>query len=452
MSKRSLFGTDGIRGTANSYPMTAEIAMKVGMATAKYFMKNDHRHHVVIGKDTRLSGYMIEPALVSGFVSMGMDVTLLGPLPTPAIAMLTRSLRADIGVMISASHNPYIDNGIKIFGPNGIKLSDEIEAEIQAILASGIEQHLASPDKLGKVQRLEDQFGRYIEFIKSTFPKDQTLDGLRIVIDCAHGAAYKVAPKVLWELGAEIIPIGVTPDGFNINDNCGSTHTETLQKTVIESKADIGIALDGDADRVIICNEKGQLVDGDQILALIATLYQKQGKLRGNTVVATQMSNLGLEAYLNSLDIKLIRTKIGDRYVAECMREHDYNIGGENSGHIILRDFTTTGDGLLAAIQVLAAMILENKKASDVTKLFTPYPQRLENVRFSGISPLESPDIKAYIEKVTNEMGKDGRILVRKSGTENLIRVMAEAKDSSMVDQAVDAISQEISLKLANDA
>ncbi|MCH2037669.1 MAG: phosphoglucosamine mutase [Rickettsiales bacterium] len=444
MSKRSLFGTDGIRGTANSFPMTAQSAMKIGMATAKYFMKNNHKHHVVIGKDTRLSGYMIEPALVSGFVSMGMDVTLLGPLPTPAIAMLTRSLRADIGVMISASHNPYMDNGIKIFGPNGIKLSDAIEAEIEHILNSNVESHLASPDKLGRVQRLEDQFGRYVEFIKSTFPKDQTLEGLKIVIDCAHGAAYKVAPKVLWELGAEIIPLGVSPDGFNINEGCGSTHPELLQQTVVESKADIGIALDGDADRVIICDENGHIVDGDQILALIATLYKKHGKLQGNTVVATQMSNLGLEAYLKSLDIALIRTKIGDRYVAECMRQHDYNVGGENSGHIILRDFTTTGDGLLAAIQVLSAMILEQKTASEATNLFAPYPQKLKNIRFSGASPLESPSIKAYIKQIEQEMGTEGRVLVRKSGTENLIRVMAEAKDPSRVDEAVDSISKEI--------
>ena len=437
MSKRRLFGTDGIRGTANVDPMTAETAMQLGQAAGLMFVRGDHRHQVVIGKDTRLSGYMIEPALVAGFIAAGMDVTLVGPLPTPAIAMLTRSLRADLGVMISASHNQFEDNGIKLFGPDGYKLSDATEMEIEALMLADRSARLAAPTKLGRAARLQDAGGRYIEAAKATFPRGLTLDGLRIVVDCANGAGYKVAPTVLWELGATIIPVGVEPDGFNINRDCGSTVPSFLCGKVLEHGADLGIALDGDADRLLLSNERGELVDGDQILGLIAQSWGRAGRLTGGGVVATVMSNLGLERFLAGQGVELHRTKVGDRYVVERMRADGINVGGEQSGHMILSDFATTGDGLVAALQVLAVLVEQGRPASEACRLFDPLPQRLRNVRFTGRAPLAHPHVLAAVAAAEAELGTKGRLLLRPSGTEPVVRVMAEGEDEAMVDRIV---------------
>jgi phosphoglucosamine mutase len=445
MTTRKYFGTDGIRGLANTHPMTAEVALKLGMATALQFRRGEHRHRVVIGKDTRLSGYMIEPALMSGFVSMGMDVVLVGPMPTPAVAMLTRSLRADVGVMISASHNQFEDNGIKLFGPDGYKLSDAVEAKIEARMESDLSAHLASADALGRARRLDDANGRYTEYVKQTFPRGLRLDGLKVAIDCANGAAYKVAPEVLWELGAEIIPIGVTPNGTNINKGCGSTDLVTLQEATTIAGADIGLALDGDADRLIVCDENGRVIDGDQIMALIANDWHKAGRLKGGGVVSTVMSNLSLENYLNSLGLDLKRTPVGDRYVAEVMRAASYNLGGEQSGHLIFDDYATTGDGLIAALQVLVVLVTSGKPASEICDMFEPLPQLLKNVRFNGGSPLKNSDVKAAIADAESKLGKSGRVLIRKSGTEPLIRVMAEGEDLAVVEALVDGICETIS-------
>ena len=435
---RKYFGTDGIRGKANTAPMTAETALRVGMAAGRYFTRGHHRHRVVIGKDTRLSGYMIETALVAGFTSVGMDVLQFGPLPTPAVAMLTRSLRADLGVMISASHNVYEDNGIKLFGPDGYKLSDDVETEIETMMDNGLADHLAAPADLGRAKRIDDAQARYIEFAKRTFPAHLRLDGLRIVLDCANGAAYRVAPEVLWELGAEVISIGVTPDGFNINSKVGSTSPEAMCAKVRESRADLGIALDGDADRVVVADEKGNIIDGDQLLALIARSWSKAGTLKGGGVVATVMSNLALERYLNAMNLQLVRTAVGDRYVVECMREKGFNIGGEQSGHLVLSDFSTTGDGLIAALQVLAVISENNQKASEAAHLFEPLPQILKNVRFrAGMKPLENQDVATAIQAGEARLATKGRLLIRKSGTEPLIRVMAEGDDEKLVTTVV---------------
>ena len=445
-----LFGTDGIRGTANTPPMTADIALKVGMAAGHHFTRGTHRHRVVIAKDTRLSGYMIEPALTSGFIASGMDVVLVGPMPTPAVAMLVRSLRADLGVMISASHNEYRDNGIKLFGPDGYKLSDEVEAIIESLVNTNIFSALAAPDKLGRAKRLDDAQGRYIEFAKSTFPKRLTLEGLKIVVDCANGASYQVAPMILRELGAEVIAIGIAPDGTNINHECGSTAPELICKTVLSEKADIGIALDGDADRVLIADNKGKLLDGDQLIAIIAAHWQKTGQLRGGSIVATQMSNLGLEKYLSSIGLKLERTKVGDRHVVEAMRKQGCNIGGEQSGHIILNDYTTTGDGIIAALQVLAYMIDDGRALSECGQLFKPLPQLLRNIPYKGKSPLASAHIQGVIQSAEKTLGDKGRIFIRESGTEPLIRVMAEGEDDIEVATAVDAICESVRKAIAN--
>ncbi|MBD0414237.1 phosphoglucosamine mutase [Oryzicola mucosus] len=434
------FGTDGIRGRANRFPMTAEIAMKVGMAAGLSFQRGSHRHRVVVGKDTRLSGYMIENALVSGLCAAGMDVFLLGPIPTPAVAMLVHSLRADMGVMISASHNPYYDNGIKLFGPDGYKLSDDIENRIEAMLEENIDSALADSDGIGRAKRVDGVHDRYIEFAKRTLPQPMSLDGLRIVVDCANGAAYKVAPAVLWELGAEVIAINVEPNGFNINQDCGSTHPAGLQKKVHEVRADIGIALDGDADRVVIVDENGTIVDGDQIMALVAESWHSAGRLVGGGVVATIMSNLGLERYLNGIKLDLHRTKVGDRYVVEHMRANGLNIGGEQSGHIVLSDFSTTGDGLVSALQVLACIKQQNRPVSELTRKFEPVPQLLKNVRFHGGKPLEEAPVKAAIEDAKNRLGASGRLVIRPSGTEPLIRVMAEGDDRQLVEDVVNDI------------
>ncbi|NVK20451.1 MAG: phosphoglucosamine mutase [Methylocystaceae bacterium] len=437
---RKLFGTDGIRGTANTHPMTAEIAMKVGMAAGHYFVRGTHRHRVVIGKDTRLSGYMIEPALVAGFTAMGMDVLLVGPMPTPAVAMLTHSMRCDLGVMISASHNPFGDNGIKLFGPDGFKLPDDVELKLEDMIESDLSEKFVSPDKLGRARRLEDASGRYVEFAKKTFPANLRLDGLKIVVDCANGAAYKVAPEVLWELGAEVVAIGVTPNGFNINKDCGSTATQTLSEQVVAHGADIGIALDGDADRLIICDEHGDVVDGDQIMGLVTTHLHKRGLLKGGGLVATVMSNMGLEKYLEDNGLTLERTKVGDRYVVERMRKDGFNVGGEQSGHIVLSDYATTGDGLVAALQVLAVVVEQNKPTSDVCKLFDPFPQILKNVRYGETFPLDFDTVQQAIADGEGRLNGAGRVLIRKSGTEPLIRVMAEGKDPVLVEQVVDDI------------
>jgi phosphoglucosamine mutase len=440
---RKLFGTDGIRGTANEEPITAETALAVAKAAGRQFLRGDHRHTVVIGKDTRLSGYMLEPALTAGFIAVGMDVVLLGPLPTPAVGMLTRSLRADLGVMISASHNPYQDNGIKLFGPDGFKLSDEVELEIEGRLGDGAGE-VAPAHQLGRAQRLDDALGRYIEFVKSSFPRGLRLDGLKVVIDCANGAAYRVAPKVLYELGAEVVPIGVYPDGFNINQRCGATDPARMQEAVVTQGADFGIALDGDADRAILADEKGKVVDGDQVMALVGRSWLQDGRLAGGAVVATVMSNLGLERFLNGLGCGLVRTPVGDRYVVERMREGGYNVGGEQSGHIVLSDFATTGDGLIAALQVLAVVVQAGKPASAVTRLFEPLPQILRNVRFSGGAPLEDKTVQAAIRDGESRLGQAGRLVIRKSGTEPLIRVMAEGEDEALVGAVVGAICQTI--------
>ena len=442
MSKRAYFGTDGIRGQANQHPMTAEVALRVGLAAGKLFTSKDERRHlVVIGKDTRLSGYMIEPALVAGFTSVGMDVRLFGPLPTPGVAMMTRSLRADLGVMISASHNAYADNGIKLFGPDGYKLSDERELEIEALMDQGLQEGLAEPTGLGRVQRIDDCQARYVEIAKATFPRRLSLSGVRVVVDCANGAAYKVAPEALYELGAEVIRVGVAPNGFNINEECGSTHPAAMQRMVKEYRADIGIALDGDADRVVICDEKGQIIDGDQIMALIASHWAKDERLAGGGVVATVMSNLGLERFLQARGLKLERTQVGDRYVMERMRAGAFNLGGEQSGHIILRDYATTGDGLLAALQVLAVLKESDQPMSALARQFEPVPQLLENVRFRSGKPLESSAVKAVIADAEQRLNGSGRIVVRASGTEPLIRIMAEGDDESLVNQVVKEIA-----------
>ncbi|WP_421933002.1 phosphoglucosamine mutase [Phenylobacterium sp.] len=438
MTKRAYFGTDGIRGQANSHPMTAEVALRVGLAAGKLFMsQDDRRHMVVIGKDTRLSGYMVEPALVAGFASVGMDVRLLGPLPTPGVAMMTRSLRADLGVMISASHNAYLDNGIKLFGPDGYKLSDERELEIEALMDQGLTEGLAPPAGLGRVARIDDSQARYVEIAKATFPRRLSLAGLRVVIDCANGAAYKVAPVVLYELGAEVIKVGVDPDGTNINEECGSTHPEAMVRAVKEYRADIGIALDGDADRLVICDEKGHVVDGDQIMALIADNWAKRDRLTGGGVVATVMSNLGLERFLAARDLKLERTAVGDRAVMVRMREGGFNLGGEQSGHMIMSDFSTTGDGLLAALQVLAVLKHTDKPMSELAHQFEPVPQRLENVRFAGGKPLEDEQVKKVLAAAEVRLNGSGRLVVRASGTEPLIRVMAEGDDEKLVRDVV---------------
>ena len=437
---RRLFGTDGIRGKANTAPMTAGIALRLGQAAGLLFTRGAHRHKVVIGKDTRLSGYLIEPALTAGFVSAGMDVTLLGPLPTPAIAMLTRSLRADLGVMISASHNAYEDNGIKLFGPDGSKLSDEKEIEIEAMMDTDFAERLAPSAELGRASRLEDAAGRYIEAVKASFPRGLRLDDLKIVVDCANGAAYRVAPSVLWELGATVIAVGVTPDGFNINRGCGSTVPAFLCSQVVQHGAHIGIALDGDADRLIIADENGEVVDGDQILALIARSWIASGQLRGGGVVATVMSNLGLERLMEEFGLHLHRTQVGDRYVAERMREIGANLGGEQSGHVIMSDFATTGDGLLAALQVLAVMVESGRPASEVCRVFQRLPQRLKNVRFAGASPLLDLSVKQAIAAATVILSGSGRLLIRESGTEPLVRVMAEGEDEALVAEVVDGL------------
>ncbi|HUJ48047.1 MAG TPA: phosphoglucosamine mutase [Rhizomicrobium sp.] len=442
MTTRKLFGTDGVRGPANSHPMTPEIVMKVGMAAGRLFTRGEHRHRVVIGKDTRLSGYMIESALVSGFTAVGMDVFQFGPLPTPAVAMLTRSLRADLGVMISASHNPYHDNGIKLFGPDGNKLSDEMELKIEALMANGLEKGLAPPNRLGRAKRVDDSQARYIEFVKGTFPKQLRLDGMRVVIDCANGAAYKVAPEVLWELGAEVFKIGVSPDGFNINQDCGSTATDAMRAKVREMRADFGIALDGDADRVVMADEKGRIIDGDQILALIARSWSKSGDLKGGGVVGTVMSNMGLDRFLTGMKLKLARAAVGDRYVIEQMRKGGFNVGGEQSGHIILSDFSTTGDGLVAALQVLAVLAADGKPASEAAKLYEPMPQILENVQFRNGSPLEDAKVKSLIEASTARLNGKGRLIVRKSGTERVIRIMAEGEDEGELRDVVRGLAE----------
>jgi phosphoglucosamine mutase len=435
---RKYFGTDGIRGLTNASPMTAEMAMKVGMAAGTHFLRGDHRHRVVIGKDTRLSGYMLESALVAGFTSVGMDVVLLGPMPTPAVAMLTTSMRADIGVMISASHNPYADNGIKLFGPDGYKLSDEDEATIEALIDG--EVPLAPSGAIGRARRIDDAQGRYIHFAKATFPSDLRLDGLKVVVDCANGAGYRVAPSVLWELGAETIAIGVQPNGLNINDHVGSTAPATLQETVVASGAHLGIALDGDADRLIVVDERGRVIDGDQLMATIAGGWANAGRLRGGGLVATVMSNLGLERHLAALGLGLERTKVGDRHVLERMRGSGFNVGGEQSGHIILSDYATTGDGLVAALQVLAELVRSGAPASEVLHRFDPVPQLLKNVRFAGGKPLEVASVQAVIADAEAELNGAGRLVIRPSGTEPVIRVMAEGDDAGQVERVVDRI------------
>ena len=437
---RKYFGTDGIRGTANRFPMTPEIAMRVGMAAGIAFRRGDHRHRVVIGKDTRLSGYMIENALVAGFTAAGMDVFLLGPIPTPAVAMLTRSMRADIGVMISASHNAYQDNGIKLFGPDGFKLSDKIEASIEQLLDEELNVQLANPNEIGRATRVEGVHARYIEFAKRTLPRKMSLEGMRIVMDCANGAAYKVAPEALWELGADVVPIGNKPNGTNINLECGSTSTSQLCQKVRETRADIGIALDGDADRLIVVDQNSNVIDGDQIMALVSEYWNKTNRLAGGGVVATVMSNLGLERFLNDQQLNLIRTQVGDRYVVQHMREHGFNLGGEQSGHMIMSDFATTGDGLVAALQVLAVVQAENKPVSDVCRKFEPVPQLMKNVRYANGQPLEDKQVKEAIDEATNCLGNSGRLVIRASGTEPLIRVMAEGDDESLVEKVVNDI------------
>ncbi len=441
MTARKFFGTDGIRGTANTWPVTPEMAMRLGMAAATHFRKSDPRRHlVVIGKDTRLSGYMLEPALTAGFTAKGMDVVLFGPLPTPGVAMLTRSLRADLGVMISASHNSYQDNGIKLFGPDGYKLSDEAELAIEELMTHPLDEGLAAPPDLGRAQRVDDAQSRYVEIVKSTFPRKLRLSGLRVVIDCANGAAYKVAPKALYELGAEVFAIGDDPNGFNINREIGSTDTRAMVEAVHRYRADIGIALDGDADRVVMCDENGRIIDGDQLLGLIAQSWKQQGRLSKKAVVATVMSNLGLENHLKGLGVALERTQVGDRYVVARMLEKGINVGGEQSGHIVLSDFSTTGDGLLAALQVLTVMVETGKRLSEVAHVFDPAPQKLVNRKFTGADPLSRKHVQDAIAAAEKALGTKGRLLVRKSGTEPLIRVMAQAESDDLVNEAVGGI------------
>jgi phosphoglucosamine mutase len=437
---RRYFGTDGIRGLSNRFPMTPDLAMRVGIAAGTIFRRGGHRHRVVIGKDTRLSGYMLENAMVAGFTAAGLDAFVLGPIPTPAVAMLTRSLRCDLGVMISASHNPFADNGIKLFGPDGYKLSDELEMQIEELLEKDIYGQLAAPNDIGRAKRIDGVHDRYVEFAKRTLPRDVTLHGLRVAIDCANGAAYKVAPAALWELGAEVVTIGNEPNGTNINLECGSTHPETLQKKVHEIRADIGIALDGDADRVIIVDENGTVIDGDQLMAVIAETWAQDQTLRGGGIVATVMSNLGLERFLGDKGLTLARTKVGDRYVVEHMRSHDFNVGGEQSGHIVLSDHGTTGDGLVAALQILAAVKRTGRTVSELCHRFEPVPQLLRNVRFSGGKPLEDAMVKQAIADAEAELAKSGRLVIRPSGTEPLIRVMAEGDDREQVERIVNEL------------
>jgi phosphoglucosamine mutase len=434
--ERKFFGTDGIRGTANIWPMTAEIAVRAGMAAGLQFIRGNHRHRVVVGKDTRLSGYMLEPALTAGFTSVGIDVILVGPMPTPAVAMLTRSLRADLGVVLSASHNHFTDNGIKLFGPDGYKLSDRIETEIEARMQSDMSGLLAGSAALGRAMRLDDAPGRYIEAVKATFPSDRRLDSLKIVVDCANGAAYKVAPTVLWELEAEVIPIGVDPDGFNINQDCGSVHTDYMCEQVVAHGADLGIAL----DRLTVADENGQLIDGDQLMAAISDYWAETGDLKGGGIVATVMSNLGLERHLAAKGLELVRAQVGDRYVVEHMRQHGFNVGGEQSGHIIMSDFCTTGDGLIAALQILALVVAEGRPVSEVCRRFEAVPQLLKNVHYSGASPLDTPRISKAIRAQRSRLGDKGRLLIRPSGTEPLIRVMAEGDDSDLIHSVVDEL------------
>jgi phosphoglucosamine mutase len=444
MIVRKYFGTDGVRGRANGV-ITPELALKVGQAAGLLFQRGDYRHRVVIGKDTRLSGYMIETALIAGFTSVGIDVLQLGPMPTPAVAMLTRSMRCDLGVMISASHNPYEDNGIKIFGPDGFKLSDETESQIEALLDSDLSVRLAKSHALGRAKRIESVHARYIEFAKRTLPRQVDLEGMRVVVDSANGAAYRVAPETLWELGAEVISIGVEPDGFNINRDVGSTAPDALISKVRELRADIGIALDGDADRVLIVDEKGQRVDGDQLMAVIAKSWREDGRLAKPGVVATIMSNLGLERFLGGLGLGLVRTAVGDRYVLEHMREHGYNLGGEQSGHIIMSDFTTTGDGLIAALQLLSVVKRLDKPVSEVCHCFEPLPQILKNVRTQGGQPLQSASVVTAIEAAEQRLGKGGRLVIRPSGTEPVIRVMGEGDDRVLVTEVVDEVVHALS-------
>jgi phosphoglucosamine mutase len=441
MMARKLFGTDGIRGKANREPMTAETALRVAMAAGHRFTRGDHRHLVIIGKDTRLSNYMLEPAMQAGFTAMGMDVVLVGPMPTPAVAMLTRSLRADLGVVLSASHNPHEDNGIKLFGPDGYKLSDAVEEEIEALIENGLLDHLADAARLGRARRLEDAPGRYIEFVKHTFPRGLRLDGLKVVVDCANGAAYRVAPRVFHELGADVVPMAVEPDGTNINRECGATATGALQEQVVAHGAHLGVALDGDADRVILCDENGEVIDGDQVMAVIARSWQAAGRLQGGKVVATVMSNLGFERYLQGIGLDMERAKVGDRYVLERMRAGGFNLGGEQSGHIILSDYSTTGDGLIAALQVLAAQVESGAAMSALANVFESYPQLLRNVPAKGADAMEDASVKSAVAAAEVKLGADGRVLIRPSGTEPVIRVMAEGLDQQVVTSVVDDIA-----------
>lgn len=444
---RKYFGTDGIRGRANGANMTAELALRVGMAAGLEFLQEGRRNKVVIAKDTRLSGYMIEPALTAGFVAVGMDVILVGPMPTPAVALLARSMRADLGVMISASHNSYEDNGIKLFAPDGSKLSDERELAIEARIDSAMQAGFAQPDRLGRAKRIDDAVGRYIEFVKSTFPRHLRLDGLRVVIDSANGAAYRIAPTVLYELGAEVIAMGSEPNGFNINKECGSTHPEALCRKVIETRADVGIALDGDADRIVMCDERGVILDGDQLLSMIAMYWHKEGRLRGGKLVATHMSNLGMERALAEQGITLVRTQVGDRYVLEGMRAHDSNLGGEQSGHIVCSDYNTTGDGLVAALQVLAVKLESNKSLSECGRVFAPVPQVLKNVVYTGKNPLECDEVQQTIQTYQEDLGGRGRIFIRKSGTEPKIRVMVETEDKVLTEKVASELADLIKKK-----
>ncbi len=435
-----LFGTDGVRGRANTHPMTAEMALKLAAAAGRYFRKDQKEHRVVIGKDTRRSSYMVEYAMTGGFASTGMNVFLLGPVPTPAVGLLTRSMRADVGVMISASHNPYHDNGIKFFGPEGFKLSDDAEREIEDMVAGDVV--LAKPENIGKVTRIDDALGRYMEFAKTAFPRQRILEGLKVVVDCANGAAYKAAPIVLWELGAEVIPMGVTPDGFNINDGCGSTSPEAASAAVVANGADVGICLDGDADRVMLIDEQGRVADGDQIMGLIAKRWAKSGRLNHDTLVATVMSNMGLEKHLTGEGLHMLRTNVGDRYVVEAMRKGGFNLGGEQSGHIVMSDYVTTGDGLMAGLQFLGALVRSGKPASELARVFEPYPQLLENIRYgTGTDPMQDGQVKQAIEDGEAAFGNLGRLLIRKSGTEPLVRVMGECEDAGLLKKVVGDIS-----------
>jgi len=442
---RKFFGTDGVRGPANEEPMTAETALKIAMAAGRYFAPETGKQRplAVIGKDTRLSGYMLEPAMVAGFTAIGMDVILVGPMPTPGVAMLTRSLRADLGVMLSASHNPFYDNGIKLFGPDGYKLSDEIEVCIEKLI-NNQDKKRAGPSELGRAKRLDDAAGRYIEIAKGSFPKGLTLGGLKIVVDCANGAAYKLAPKVFFELGADVIPIGVEPDGFNINHHCGAIAPKSIQEAVLSNEADVGIALDGDADRLVLVDQLGNTVDGDQIMAAIATEWQSLGRLKSDNIVGTTMSNLGLEKYLKTKNLNLFRTEVGDRYVLEYMRANGCNLGGEQSGHIIMSDYATTGDGIIAALQMLAIAVSTNKTINEITRVFEPLPQQLLNLRIGNINPLEEEEVKKLIKQGQSRLGEQGRVLIRKSGTEPLIRVMVEGQCQEMVAEIVASLGEVI--------